>query len=63
VLCAELCGSGHALMRGRVIVQTQEEYQAWLGGQRRFAQRAALAMTDSTVALHVAGGGEERSAR
>jgi cytochrome c oxidase subunit 2 len=40
VLCAELCGSGHAVMRGRVVVQTAEEYQAWLGGQRRFAQAA-----------------------
>jgi cytochrome c oxidase subunit 2 len=41
VLCAELCGSGHAIMRGRVVVQTEEEYQAWLGGQRRFAQARA----------------------
>jgi cytochrome c oxidase subunit 2 len=40
VLCAELCGSGHAVMRGRVVVQTPEEYHAWLGGQRRFAQAA-----------------------
>jgi len=37
VLCAELCGAGHAMMRGRVVVQTEEEYQAWLGGQRTFA--------------------------
>jgi cytochrome c oxidase subunit II len=37
VLCAELCGVGHAIMRGRVVVQTEEEYQAWLGGQRTFA--------------------------
>jgi cytochrome c oxidase subunit 2 len=43
VLCAELCGSGHAIMRGRVVVQTAEEYQAWLGGQRRFAQASASA--------------------
>ena len=41
VLCAELCGTGHAIMRGRVVVQTAEEYQAWLGGQRRFAQAEA----------------------
>src|ERR671912_730082 len=32
VLCAELCGVGHAVMRGRVVVQTEAEYQAWLGG-------------------------------
>ncbi|MCB4825216.1 cytochrome c oxidase subunit II [Roseicella aerolata] len=40
-LCAELCGVGHAVMRGRVVVQTEEEYQAWLQGQRTFAQLAA----------------------
>jgi cytochrome c oxidase subunit 2 len=38
VLCAELCGSGHAMMRGGVVVQTVADYQAWLGGQHRFAQ-------------------------
>ena len=40
-LCAELCGVGHPMMRGRVVVQTEAEYQAWLGGQRTFAQTAA----------------------
>jgi cytochrome c oxidase subunit 2 len=41
VLCAELCGVGHTIMRGRVVVQTEAEYQAWLGGQRTFAQLEA----------------------
>lgn len=41
VLCAELCGSGHAIMRGRVLVQTEAEYQAWLLGQRSFAALTA----------------------
>lgn len=41
VLCAELCGTGHAVMRGRVVVQTEEEYQAWLLGQRGSAHAAA----------------------
>ena len=40
-LCAELCGIGHPMMRGRVVVQTAAEYQAWLDGQRTFAQLAA----------------------
>jgi cytochrome c oxidase subunit II len=40
VLCAELCGVGHAVMRGQVVVQTEAEYQAWLGGKRSFAQLA-----------------------
>ncbi|MBR0667960.1 cytochrome c oxidase subunit II [Roseomonas hellenica] len=42
-LCAELCGVGHAAMRGRVVVQTQAEYQAWLVGQRTFAELGAAA--------------------
>jgi cytochrome c oxidase subunit 2 len=30
IACAQLCGLGHAKMRGFVIVQTAEEFQAWL---------------------------------
>lgn len=42
VLCAELCGVGHAMMRGRVVVAEEAEHQAWLGAQRSFAEiRAA----------------------
>lgn len=41
VLCAELCGTGHAVMRGRVVVQSEEEYQAWLLGRRGPAHAAA----------------------
>ena len=40
VICAELCGVGHGVMRSRVIVQTQEEYDAWLASARQ--QVAAL---------------------
>lgn len=43
VLCAELCGQGHAIMRGRVAVGTEEEHRAWLSGQRSFAQLSAPA--------------------
>ncbi len=38
VLCAELCGTGHAVMRGRVVVQSEADHQAWLVGRRTFAQ-------------------------
>ncbi|MCB0881171.1 MAG: cytochrome c oxidase subunit II [Thermoleophilia bacterium] len=30
IICAELCGAGHGLMRGRLIVMPQAEYDAWL---------------------------------
>lgn len=41
VLCAELCGVGHAVMRGRVVVQTEAEHRAWLLGRTSFAQLSA----------------------
>jgi cytochrome c oxidase subunit 2 len=40
VICAELCGVGHGVMRSRVIVQSQEEYDAWLASAKQ--QVAAL---------------------
>lgn len=43
VLCAELCGVGHSIMRGTVVVEEEADYQAWLEGQSTFAQLAALA--------------------
>jgi cytochrome c oxidase subunit 2 len=45
VLCAELCGVGHAQMRGKVVVEEAAEHQAWLDRQRTFAQMAARAKT------------------
>ncbi|MFI0844617.1 cytochrome c oxidase subunit II [Mesorhizobium sp. IMUNJ 23232] len=38
VLCAELCGTGHGFMRGVVMVDSAEDYQAWLQQQSTFAQ-------------------------
>ena len=43
ILCAELCGVGHALMRGEVVVQEESAYQAWLEEQQTFARLAAAA--------------------
>jgi cytochrome c oxidase subunit 2 len=37
-LCAELCGQGHPLMHGVVVVDTEQDYLAWLGQQQTFAQ-------------------------
>jgi cytochrome c oxidase subunit II len=43
ILCAELCGSGHYNMRGKVVVEEEGEYQAWLRKQKTFAQLSARA--------------------
>jgi cytochrome c oxidase subunit 2 len=34
VICTELCGLGHSLMRTKAIVMTQADYDAWLQEQR-----------------------------
>ncbi len=34
IACAELCGVGHYVMRGRVIVESPDAFQAWLGQQK-----------------------------
>jgi cytochrome c oxidase subunit II len=41
LLCAELCGSAHYAMRGKVVVDEQSEYQAWLRKQKTFGQLSA----------------------
>ncbi len=41
--CAEFCGASHANMYFKVVVQTQEEYDAWLA-----QQKAPVAPPDST---------------
>ena len=41
LLCEELCGIAHYTMRGKVIVEEEREFQAWLGGHPTFAQTAA----------------------
>ncbi len=41
VLCFELCGVGHHLMRGNVVVDEDSDFQAWLAEQPTFAQSMA----------------------
>lgn len=41
ILCEELCGVGHFAMRGRVVVDTEQDYAAWLATQPTFAQTQA----------------------
>jgi len=49
ILCEELCGIGHHIMRGRVIVSEQAEYDAWLASQPTFAQTQNLAAANVTA--------------
>lgn len=46
VMCEELCGIGHFVMRGAVVVETQAEYDAWLASHPTFAETQAVAAAD-----------------
>ncbi len=49
VLCEELCGIAHFAMRARVIVDTQEDYDAWLTEQPTFADTMARPPGDAAA--------------
>lgn len=49
ILCAELCGVGHFNMRGRVVVDDNPKFLAWLGAQPTFAAPAAKAAAPSAA--------------
>ena len=45
ILCFELCGVGHHTMRGKVVVEEESAFKAWLETQPTFAQSMAKAAT------------------
>ena len=34
ISCDQMCGKGHTGMRGTIIVETQEEFDAWLAAKK-----------------------------
>ncbi len=50
VLCAELCGLGHGIMRGYVVVDEPEDYEVWLADQLTQADYAQAATPDLRTA-------------
>ena len=57
ISCDQICGSGHYSMRGVIIVETQEEYDAWLASKKpqylTVKEAAAPTPADSTAAVSV----------
>ncbi len=49
LLCEELCGLAHFTMRGKVVVEEEDAYQAWLRGYPTFAQSSAQLAGDATT--------------
>ena len=46
LLCEELCGIAHVTMRGKIIVEEERAFQAWLSSHPTFAQSSAQAVGD-----------------
>ncbi len=46
VLCEQLCGVAHFAMRGRVVVDTQDDFTKWLDAQPTFGKTFATAKGD-----------------
>jgi cytochrome c oxidase subunit 2 len=46
ILCEELCGVGHFVMRGKVKVQEQADFDQWLASQNTYDDTLALAKVD-----------------
>ena len=49
ILCEELCGIGHHIMRGRVVVEEQADYDAWLETLPTFADTQARVAGDANA--------------
>jgi len=49
ILCEELCGLAHHTMRGKVVVDEQEDFDTWLAAQPTFAEINALAAGDPVL--------------
>jgi cytochrome c oxidase subunit II len=41
VICTELCGLGHALMRAKVIVMRPADFERWARAQQKGGQAGA----------------------
>jgi cytochrome c oxidase subunit 2 len=49
ILCNELCGVGHYAMRGKVVVEEEQAFRAWLTGHQTFAQTSTQAVGDAAA--------------
>jgi len=47
ILCEELCGMAHHTMRGKVVVDTREDFDAWLAAQPTYGEILATPAGDA----------------
>ena len=41
LLCNKICGTSHYNMQMKIVVETQEEYDAWMAQQETFGKKIA----------------------
>ncbi|HEX2495181.1 MAG TPA: c-type cytochrome [Steroidobacter sp.] len=49
LLCEQLCGTAHFTMRGRVVVDSEKDFDAWLSQQPTFERTRSLAAGDAAA--------------
>lgn len=49
ILCEELCGMAHHTMRGRVIVEEEEDFRNWLASQPTYAQMQNMSAGNADI--------------
>lgn len=49
IMCEELCGIGHHVMRGRIVITEQAEFDAWIARQPTFAQMNSRSAASATA--------------
>jgi cytochrome c oxidase subunit 2 len=49
LLCEELCGFAHYTMRGTIVVEERDAFDAWLASQQTFSQNTATVAGDPTL--------------
>ena len=53
VMCAELCGVGHHVMRGIVVIDTEKDYESWLAEQSTFEELVNNSKTLNIAAKNI----------
>jgi cytochrome c oxidase subunit 2 len=49
LMCEELCGIGHFVMRGRVVVDEQDDFDTWLDAQPTYAETVVNSIVDTNA--------------
>ena len=61
VMCAEFCGVSHYNMRSHVVIESQEQFSAWLGAQPTYAASLAKAAAPQATGAELVAQGQQLS--